>query len=490
MNYLFGSTYKTALLSLALTGTAYSSVDSISEIGINSRNVPYTGMGISIGQVELDRPADPDIDNASNSNFFTDPEQVYLLDDRVEPTPNSMAELFDNQTPPTPHATRVAGVMISADAFAPGVARNADLYASHGSFVTNPFIADSLEVTSQFIATRDNGDVPAINMSFAVPFDSNEMGAANGDSKLTQFIDWSARIHDVLYVTALRNNTTLAGLGQPFDEFNGMTAVASMKEIDGTYRRVATFADFSVDAEGDRVSVDIMAPGANIDVVAFGGGLPPVANGSSFAAPHVTGTVALLQEHAEKQIMDIGAPRWTANARKHEVMKAVLMNSADKLIDNGMVEVNDVPVPQGGLLGMSRTALDQDGLDWLQSEAYDDSIEGFGPAIPLDDQMGAGHLNATRALQQFIPGEYASDSGNVPTIGWDYGTTTGENDTNKYPLAGNLLANHFISVTLAWDRHVTFLNEGATAGVFENGDTSTTLRQSLRRRPVTTSSII
>jgi len=60
----------------------------------------------------------------------------------------------------------------------------------------------------------------------------------------------------------------------------------------------------------------------------------------------------LLQNHAN----NVG---WVENARRHEVMKAVLMNSADKLEDNG----------DGNLLGMTRTVLDSNGNDWLASEA-------------------------------------------------------------------------------------------------------------------------
>jgi hypothetical protein len=116
-------------------------------------------------------------------------------------------------------------------------------------------------------------------------------------------------------------------------------------------------------------------------------------------------------------------PRWGVESQNHQVIKAVLMNSADKLIDNGTVMVNGNPVPQGGLLGMTRTVIDQQSNDWLFSEAYGDGVQDGGGAIPLDDQMGAGHLNATRAAQQFSPGEYEADSGDVPPIGWDFGHT-------------------------------------------------------------------
>ena len=61
-------------------------------------------------------------------------------------------------------------------------------------------------------------------------------------------------------------------------------------------------------------------------------------------------------------------------------MKAVLMNSADKI---------------QGTLGMSRTLVDTGGNNWLTSEAYlDNQLAINNPdngKIPLDNQMGTGH---------------------------------------------------------------------------------------------------
>lgn len=160
-------------------------------------------------------------------------------------------------------------------------------------------------------------------------------------------------------------------------------------------------------------------------------------------------------------------------------MKAVLLNSADKLIDNGTVTVPGFvdPVPPGGLLQMSRTVLKRpvsggnQNPTWFDSAAWDDSPEGPGHMVPLDEEMGAGQLNARRARTQFAMGEHDADAADIPTIGWDYGTTTGAGDVNRYRFDGELLGGSFISITLAWDRAVRFATDTSPVGQYNSGDT-------------------
>ncbi len=103
-------------------------------------------------------------------------------------------------------------------------------------------------------------------------------------------------------------------------------------------------------------------------------------------------------------------------------MKAVLLNSADKNV------------------------ADEGGTDW------DDSIAFHNDQVSLDQQMGAGLLDAGRALDQFKSGEY-NNGEQVPPIGWDYGETE-PGVFHIYPLAEEF-AGGFVTATLAWDRGVT-----------------------------------
>jgi hypothetical protein len=86
--------------------------------------------------------------------------------------------------------------------------------------------------------------------------------------------------------------------------------------------------------------------------------------------------------------------------------------------------------------------------------------------------MGAGHLNAARAFQQFDPGKFNNTgTTTIPTRGWDYSQTDGTNDVRKYVFADTLQGGSFISITLACDRVVLFNDEGGTAGEYDIGDT-------------------
>lgn len=438
--------------------SVWASQESIGPNGIHSNVLNLTGNGVAIGQLELGRPGDP--------NFDTD---MALFNSTVEPEMVFRRGLLgfdasaDNVLEVSAHAVEVAGIMISTDAIATGVAPGAALYSVAGNFTSTggvELIYQDAAVSANHLATLPGKNLRAINMSFNVSSGSDN---ADGNSLLTSFVDWSASTHDILYVTSGFEAGASGPL--PSDNFNGITVGFSEKD-EGVYKKVDGGNDFTADDFSDRTFVDLIAPGRNIQLATQGNVITtipdPVRVGTSLAAPHVTGTVALLQQFAEIQI-GAAAPNWGPNARRHEVMKAVLMNSADKLEDDGSI------VPVGSLLGMERTVLDQNGDNWLVSEAF--SFVNEDPdLIPLDDQMGAGHLNAKRALQQFVPGESDLTSGTatVPTIGWDYGHTSFAGDLNRYVIDQELQGDDVISITLAWDREVKLTVDD---GVFNAGDT-------------------
>ena len=450
-------------------------ISSVGALGIDADRLhtdPYrlTGRKIAIGQVEIGRPALFGLDKVATRNRALHIGGLFY---------QGSAAVADQGV--DDHAARVASIMVSQSKAAPGVAPDAVLYSAGVGAEDGSGQAQEC-VASQTIASQNGGDVRAINFSFgeSLTRDPRPGATLDGNALLTQCVDWSARVHNVLY--SISGNQGRGGYPIPTDSYNGMTIANSMP-FHGSFSKVDYFSLGSDPAvvigrdpasernAGVRRSVTLVAPGRRVATLAPDGTrVPPDLGGTSFAAPHVTATVALLQQFGDtairqalsQQTLDQPNSHWGLAARQQEVMKAVLMNSANKLQDSG----------DGLHLGMSRTLLDLSNHDWLSSDAYTDR------AIPLDAQMGTGHLDAFRAYQQFSPGEWHDDQP-VPAIGWDYntiGNTIGVADKmpafRDYVFEQPLQAGSFVSVTLAWNRLVE-LNDTNKNGEFDPDETFT-----------------
>jgi hypothetical protein len=439
-------------VAIGLVGVPVMALDnSVGETGIDAyrlHEAPHnlTGRKIAIGQVEVGRPAQLGLDKAANTNSVVRVERLFVRNNAAQPN-----DYVDN------HAARVASIMISQDKRLRGVAPDAELYSS--AIGNDPDGGQPQEcLASQTVVSQNGGDVRAINFSFGESLrrDPRPKPVLDGNALLTQCVDWSSRVHNALYV--ISGNQGRGGFPIPTDTFNGMTIANSMpiNVNTGIYNKVDFFSlgsepTFVIGRDpaternvGPRRSVTLVAPGRAIATFKPDGSIaPPDTGGTSFAAPHVTATVALLQEYGDRMIRqnlrsETRSPQWTLMARQQEVMKAVLMNSADKLQDMG----------DGSLLGMSRTLLNIANRTWLESDAHRD------PKLPLDAQMGTGHLNAYRAFEQFRPGQWSATAP-VPAIGWDYQTVElSDANYRDYEFEQPLQGGSYVSVTLAWNRLV------------------------------------
>jgi len=339
--------------------------NSIGEQGIYAdrlRAEPYNLLGrkIAIGQVEIGRPAQFGYDKVAAWQPPYKLAGVFFRDQIAKPN-----TYLDN------HAAMVATVMVSDDKKIPGVAPKARLYSGAvGSLRRGGQPEECL--TSQNIARQNSGDVRAINFSFgeSLQRDQRQEPKLDGQALLTQCVDWSSRVEDVLYVIA--GNQGKGGIPIPTDHFNGITTA------------------YTATREGKFTKVDF----ANISAL-------PVGIGRSLI---------------KREIND-GSRR-----------------SINLVAPGNKIELYDL---KGKLNTVSGTS-------------YKD------PKIPLDMQMGTGHLNTFRAYQQFSNGQWSAAE-SIPAIGWDYATVTA-NSYQDYALEKPLKANSFVSITLAWDRLVELID--------------------------------
>jgi subtilisin family serine protease len=427
-----------ALLGILSPTFALALDTSVGDAGIDAYRLhrpPYnlTGRKIAIGQVEIGRPGKFGFDKVVSWNPALSLARIYYINTKARSNTH-----LDN------HAMMVANVMVSQAKGLPGVAPQARLYAT----AIGPLKAVGQPeecLAAQHIALQNGTDVRAINFSFGEPLtrDPRNEPKLDGNALLTQCIDWSSRVHNTLYVIA--GNQGKGGIPIPTDHFNGITTAYSSKR-QGKFIKV-DFGNLSslpvgigrrliqqeIDTDGRR-AIGLIAPGHRISVYDLRKRRRKV-TGTSFAAPHITASVALLQEFGDRQLRQ-NAPYWSLDSRRHEVTKAILLNSADKLQDQG----------DGLRLGMTRTVLTKKNLTWLNSKAYRD------PVIPLDIEMGTGHLNVFRAYQQFKGGQWKPEQPVAP-VGWDYGTVK-VNQYQDYILEKPLKAQGFVAITLAWDRVV------------------------------------
>ena len=427
--------------------------DSVGPDGIDALRLqaePYnlTGRKIAIGQVEIGRPGLFGVDKQAVENSPVTVQRILQLDG-----PGIADEFVDE------HANNVASVMISQDKLLRGVAPNAFLYSAAIGELSE-FSGQTDEcLASQTVALQNSGDVRAINFSFGEPLTRDERADAmlDGNALLTQCIDWSSRQHEVLYVVA--GNQGSGGIPLPTDNYNGIN-VAYSTQVDGQFvrvdranltsepRRTSYYNSTTETNVGLRRSINLVAPGSRIDMFEPDGSRVS-RSGTSFAAPHVVATVALLQEFGDRQFR-AGAANWSLDSRNPLVMKSVILNSADKLMDAG----------DGNLLGMSRTLLDERGKDWTESDAYGDR------AVPLHKELGTGHLNAFRAYEQLAGGQWMP--GTVPEKGWSYSRLEETGSVEDYVFEQPLKAGSYVNATLTWQRFVGLTSDDDYFDVGEN----------------------
>lgn len=403
---------------------AYADSASNGPLGINSGwtlpgGVKILGQGVGLGQVENFRPGKPGFDVLLDYNVAVKPFAVY--NDGLSANPG---DAIDN------HPISVAGVMIADSTLGASYAGVAPMASLHSSAtVPNSLTNDDIiTATHNLLDPSETPRVRDLNYSFGRSLTGFDV--ADGNEPLTQYVDWEAYRNDNLIVVGGPVDYQ-PDIPSPSDNFNGITVGGStkMEPFFGEWNQVADYMLYTEgnDADGDRVSVDLLAPGQFVAALERENGVDSNGRGTSLAAPHVTGALAHLRQYGNHFIDTIGGNRWdTDRAHRHEVMKAVLLNSADKL---------------AGIHGSSRDIYLKDGVSrWQDTQAALDI------SVPLDQEMGAGHLNVRNAIRQYRTGEW--DGPTVPNIGWDYGTVGGDLSYTTYEFNRPLGAGEVVAATL------------------------------------------
>ncbi len=325
--------------------------------------------------------------------------------------------------------------------------------------VNPPIVAQSPFITAPGVFSDFKGVANVINMSWGFT-------DTTGTDPLTVLVDSFAREYPNTAIVVAAGNfpttpTPPDSVTGPGSGYNVITVGAT--QTTNTVTDFTTVASFSGRGPQDyfdplhglmqnvRAAVDLVAPGTTLVAAYYGGETggngPTMPNptpsdletdlysfplaGTSFATPIVSGAVSLLNStslaiQGGYEYNNIVVPSFPASSQNSLVIKAVLMNSADKLAgwDNG----------QAFNAGLGYVVTTQ-ALDWTQ---------------------GAGQIDFTRAFNQYINptgthGTPGGAGGGVAPIGWDLGTIALGN-YNDYIIDAKLNAGDMMDATLAWFR--------------------------------------
>ena len=391
-----------------------------------------TGTGVVLGQVEGGRPGD--LNNPAGGPAETNHPNV---NPGTVGTPIGVARVIQVAGSPviqapapantnlSDHAERVAGVLISNHPTSRAPAHAATLFSS--AYVsTGAGTQDEAIVASEWVRTANSANI--INFSFLKFLDNNQHPAAvairDGDSLLSQYVDFATVNSNTLFVQAGPEDTRT--IGSPWDAYNNIVVGFTATGPGGRYDRIDPASNQNMvipdgGAAATRNKLDMVAPGNMTSVPSIdangNGAIGDVglrgAAGTSFAAPLVASTAALLHQHR------VGISGNSSALGK----KVLLLNSASKHV------------------------LDQSGVAWPVAHATRNPIPTLTFSA-LDPDTGVGQLNGLAALR-------GANAGNS-RAGFSTGTVAagGTSVSNLFVGGETLKPGSLVTATITWDRIV------------------------------------
>jgi hypothetical protein len=233
------------------------------------------------------------------------------------------------------HAAAVAGVLICEDPTRTGAAPDASLYFGGG-------VGQSAKETAMTAAK--NWGARAINLSYW-------QGAADGipDSS-DRFVDEMFFSWFLTMVKSAGNDGPSKFVSHPGNGYNVIT-VGNFDDKNSPSRADDSMASNSsgrspLSNNNDRIKPEVAAPGVDIETTNTSGGFVST-GGTSFAAPFVTGTAALMMQAANLQ-------SWP------EIIKAGLMATAVNVVGASRLSTLD---GAGGIDALAAVSLVKDGTN-------------------------------------------------------------------------------------------------------------------------------
>jgi subtilisin family serine protease len=304
----------------------------------------------------------------------------------------------------------------------------AAIYAGHegsnyrglapGAGILNARVITSSDFTNDRWATEGfmwavGNKAKVVNLSFG-----NRLGDGPLSNKFNMIVDYVSRRFGVSVVAAAGNDDETAVNQTPAGSYNGWGIGALQPS---RYNQVASFSNYA--QSGDkRTKPDIVAPGQSILRAAANwerGADYTIGSGTSFSTPIVGGALA--------QMIGFGQSRRLHTAPA--LLKAIMLTGAEKVWD-------------------------YDGAPWTPRRSFSDPRDGRVFDAPLDDEQGAGRLDAVSAYRIYSK---TRDTQNAVTDWWYGQMRKGRSLTLKL---GNLKAGQRVDSTVAWYRQVGLRDNG------------------------------